>query len=326
MSEKQLYNLQINEKFKALIRPLSKDEYLQLEWNIQSDGCRDPIVVWNGVIIDGHNRYGICHKHQIPFAITNITFENEDEATAWICSNQLGRRNISEETRRYLIGKKYEAEKIITFRKNEKGLNQYTNGERAIPAHDDGTGEDEAMMRRRDNSASHRTAERLGEEFHLSHATVEKYGAYSKAIDTLTKKDPALVPHILSGEYRISQENIIDLSKKKPYEIRRFSSRMEKQADQSIPTFRSTRSHLASVQKSDESLSQPSVKDMPKYDPDADVAGLTLTIPSWISSIERTKNKSDLPQVSVNAKADLTSALLQMKDMIEGLLIAIKES
>ena len=57
MEEKALRQLQIDPHFKNLIRPLQRKEYLQLEQNILADGCRDPLIVWNGVIVDGHNRY-----------------------------------------------------------------------------------------------------------------------------------------------------------------------------------------------------------------------------------------------------------------------------
>lgn len=112
MDEKTIRPLKIEPKFKNLIRPLQRKEYLQLEQNILSDGCRDPIITWNGVIVDGHNRYEICMRYQIPFAVLEMDFSCEAEAIAWICANQLGRRNISEETRKYLIGKQFEAEKL----------------------------------------------------------------------------------------------------------------------------------------------------------------------------------------------------------------------
>lgn len=124
MDEKTIRPLKIEPKFKNLIRPLQRKEYLQLEQNILSDGCRDPIITWNGVIVDGHNRYEICMRHQIPFAVLEMDFSCEAEAIAWICANQLGRRNISEETRKYLIGKQFEAEKLAGAVKNPNGNNQ----------------------------------------------------------------------------------------------------------------------------------------------------------------------------------------------------------
>ena len=65
--EKSLYKLKIDSGFKSLIRPLLRAEYEQLASNIIHDGCREPLVTWRGTIIDGHNRYEICHKFEIPF-------------------------------------------------------------------------------------------------------------------------------------------------------------------------------------------------------------------------------------------------------------------
>ena len=94
--------LTIDPQFKNLIPPLQRTEYLQLEENLLADGCRDPLVVWRGTLIDGHNRYEICTRHSIPFSVKEMNFYCREEAIAWICANQLGRRNLSEETRKYL--------------------------------------------------------------------------------------------------------------------------------------------------------------------------------------------------------------------------------
>ena len=116
MQDKGLYTFSIDDEFKTLIRPLSDNEYNQLEANILEDGCRDPISIWRGIIIDGHHRYRICHEHSIPFSYAVMAFDNRDEVKVWICRNQLGRRNLTEEARKYLIGVQYEAEKQIGFR------------------------------------------------------------------------------------------------------------------------------------------------------------------------------------------------------------------
>ena len=89
--EKKLRLLKIDEEFKTIIRPLKRKEFVQLEENIKADGCRDPIITWNGIIVDGHNRYEICSRHAIPFEVMEMDFSCREEAIAWICKNQLGR-------------------------------------------------------------------------------------------------------------------------------------------------------------------------------------------------------------------------------------------
>ena len=123
--ERGFEQLIIDEEFRTLIRPLRRDEYQQLEINLSVDGCRDPIITWNHIIIDGHNRYEICNRRHIPYAVTEMEFDSREDAIIWICTNQLGRRNITEETRKYLIGKQYELEKMHGKQKNVMGFNRY---------------------------------------------------------------------------------------------------------------------------------------------------------------------------------------------------------
>jgi N6-adenosine-specific RNA methylase IME4 len=87
--------IQIDPEFKALIPPLAPDELAQLEANILRDGCRDPLVVWDGILIDGHNRHEICAKHGLLFETTEIVFESRAHARIWMRHNQAGRRNLS---------------------------------------------------------------------------------------------------------------------------------------------------------------------------------------------------------------------------------------
>lgn len=105
--------LKINEKFRDALPPLSDDEKEILEKSILDDGCYDSIIVWNGTIVDGHNRYEICQKHGLPFNTVEKSFEDEDSVIAWIKIYQAGRRNLSmvERARLALEGKKILAEK-----------------------------------------------------------------------------------------------------------------------------------------------------------------------------------------------------------------------
>lgn len=89
-----LVNLIIDNEFKNLIPPLSNEEFKGLEENIIKDGCRDALILWNDILIDGHNRYEICNKHNIPFKTTQLNFKDRQAAIEWIILNQFGRRNL----------------------------------------------------------------------------------------------------------------------------------------------------------------------------------------------------------------------------------------
>lgn len=85
----------VDPEFKALIPPLSPDEYAQLEANIVRDGCRDPLVVWGEILIDGHNRMDICARHGIEFETVGMEFESRAHVRIWMRENQKGRRNLT---------------------------------------------------------------------------------------------------------------------------------------------------------------------------------------------------------------------------------------
>jgi len=103
LAENFTYELEVNDKFKNLIPPLTSDELRILEENILEHGVRDPILTWNNTIIDGHNRYSICQKHNLPFSTKEIEFDDEKQAVIFIIKNQLGRRNITDYTKTQLV-------------------------------------------------------------------------------------------------------------------------------------------------------------------------------------------------------------------------------
>jgi len=86
--------MQVNQELKNLIPPLQAEEYELLEESIIKDGCRDSLITWNEFVIDGHNRYEICQKHDIPFTTTEKQFDNINEAKEWMINNQFSRRNL----------------------------------------------------------------------------------------------------------------------------------------------------------------------------------------------------------------------------------------
>lgn len=99
----------INEDLRAYIDPLTEDEYAALERSLLSEGCRDALVLWGDLLVDGHNRYGICQKHGISFnTVQNKTFQSLDDVHLWMIDNHLGRRSVSDFQRGVLALRKKE--------------------------------------------------------------------------------------------------------------------------------------------------------------------------------------------------------------------------
>lgn len=108
--------MKLDSEFRQLIPSLTNEEYRQLEQNIIDEGCRDALVTWNDILLDGHNRYEICAKNNIPFKTTSIELKDRDEAIEWIIRNQFGRRNLPNYERGKLALK---LETIISMRAKE---------------------------------------------------------------------------------------------------------------------------------------------------------------------------------------------------------------
>ena len=87
--------LTVDQELKALIPPLTNEEYRQLEANIKAEGIREPIIVWDNTIIDGHNRYEIAIKHNIEYKTIEKHFDSRKDVIEWMILNQFGRRNLS---------------------------------------------------------------------------------------------------------------------------------------------------------------------------------------------------------------------------------------
>ncbi|MCW0456424.1 plasmid replication/partition related protein [Xanthomonas sacchari] len=102
-------NIVVKEDLKAYIDPLTTDEYAALERSLLAEGCRDALVLWGDILVDGHNRYGICQKHGLPFqTVQNTRFQSLQDVHLWMIDQHLGRRSVSDFQRGVLALRKRE--------------------------------------------------------------------------------------------------------------------------------------------------------------------------------------------------------------------------
>ena len=193
-----MINLKIDPEFQSQIPPLTDDEFKQLEENILKEGkLLSPLIVWGNTLVDGHNRYAILQKHpEIYFSTMPLHFANREEALAWICKNQLGRRNLSPEQKRYLLGKQYEAEKKAA--KIFRG-NQYTLAKKSGGTHDD------------NHHSGKKTCDRIAEENGVSRASVLRASHYTRGIDIADNLSPGIKQKVFSGEVKFTNEEMSKL-------------------------------------------------------------------------------------------------------------------
>ena len=186
-----MINLKIDPEFQSQIPPLTDDEYKQLEENILKEGkLLSPLIVWNNTLVDGHNRYAILQKHpEIYFSTMPLPFESREEVLAWICKNQLGRRNLTPEQKYYLMGKQYEAEKAA-HGGDRKSSDAKSSSLKANLI---------------DNS---KTCDRIAEENGVSKDTVIRSSKYMKGVEIAEELMPGLKQSILSGQTKVSKADM----------------------------------------------------------------------------------------------------------------------
>ena len=121
--------LEIKEEFKKLIPALTVEEFKQLENNCLAEGIREKIITWNGVIIDGHNRYEIAQKWNLDYETESKHFKNEEAVKEWMILNQFGRRNLSNYQRSVLA---LQLEEVFKEKAKENQLRTTENRVRQI--------------------------------------------------------------------------------------------------------------------------------------------------------------------------------------------------
>ena len=198
----KLSSLKIDPEFSAQILPLSFDELHQLELNMIRDGkLTDPIIVWNKTILDGHNRYNLLKKHSfIEYEIKEMEFSSRQEALIWICNHQLGRRNLTPERRKYLIGKRYETEKQISQNRG----NQYTSTKK------DATDQNDPCQNK---SGSHVTRQRIAKETGTSEGYVQRAEKYMNGVEAADEAAPGAREEILNGKIKAADREICAIAK-----------------------------------------------------------------------------------------------------------------
>ncbi|MCL1872820.1 MAG: hypothetical protein FWF85_01745 [Clostridiales bacterium] len=198
----------IDEEFKCLLPELDKETYSALEENLLLNGCRDAIVLWNGILIDGHNRYGICLEHDIPFNTVDKEFGSREEVLIWIISNQVSRRNLSQIQLSHYRGLHYRADKKLQGANNQNVQNSEKRQSDVFPKNQS-------------------TAKRLSEKYRVSPRTIDRDAKLAAAIDAIGEKSPEAKRKILSGELMINKGDLERMAYGSQEEIFELAARIE---------------------------------------------------------------------------------------------------
>lgn len=203
----------IDPEFRDKIPPLTEDEFSLLEENILSDGAVfSPLIVWDGTILDGHNRYEIIQKHpELTYAVHKLSFANRYEALSWICKNQLGRRNLTPQQKKYLIGQRYEAEKMA-----HGGDRKSTTAKSTV--------QNEQLKPK--NAAV--TRQRIAEDIGSSESYVMRAGWYAQGVDAAEEALPGIKQEILTGAIKPTETAVAAVARAGPEERPKLAAALKK--------------------------------------------------------------------------------------------------
>jgi N6-adenosine-specific RNA methylase IME4 len=199
MPKAQTLELVILPEIKARLFPLREEELRELERSVLEEGIRDPLVVWRKdgrlILVDGYHRYELAKKHGLSFQIVEREFRDLDEVLIWVDRNQLGRRNLTDEQRAFVMGRLYKTVK----RDPIKNLKQFSDGFRFMD-------EDELPLRRLCNLQSRKgdpiTAKIIAAYASVSATTVWRAEKFADAVRALQEISPQAAERVLRGEVR----------------------------------------------------------------------------------------------------------------------------
>ncbi|MBC3787589.1 hypothetical protein [Spirosoma utsteinense] len=224
------HKIRILPELQAFIPPLLPDELKQLESNIRKDGCREALLVWpttEGVVsnsdsttplyvlVDGHNRYGICQRNGVDFRVNLVDFDSLEAVRNFMLDNQLGRRNLTPEQTSYLRGLRYLGEK------GQRG--KYDRQATSLDLDPDTDHKGQNVLYDLDSSESSEiasngskskkgisTAEVLAKQFSVNEKTIKRDAEFAAGLEKLT---PALKAEVLAGKSGIKKAVIQQLAK-----------------------------------------------------------------------------------------------------------------
>ena len=196
--------LVIDPEFADKIPPLTGEEYRLLEENILADGkIISPLITWNGIIVDGHNRYRILQAHpEIPYETMEMEFPDRYAVIVWICRNQLGRRNLTDEQKKFLTGKRYEAEK----KQNQWRGNQYVSSDE----------EESGLGEKRPSQNTERTSAIIAKEIGKGERYVRDAEIYANGVEAADEVTPGIKNEILSGKLKCKDKDVMAIARAAP--------------------------------------------------------------------------------------------------------------
>lgn len=302
MSAETISGIKVDPVISRLVQPPSEKE-LEDTYDEYTAASALPIIhTWQGKHLNDQYLYQLCSEYDFPYDISELFFEDLKQAALYVCSRQLSRKTLTPEYRKYIIGQQFN---YLTMDADDT----------------------------KQSDSKYTIASSLGHELYMSAGTVIKYSFFSTALNTIFEQSVELAQRILLGKVRISHENILELARLMPEEIRSVAGAVisENIGHISLSYIRNEAqwSHIQTCkaqsrreQREQKMAKHAAIREMPKYDPDSEVNSLCMTIDSWNSSFQRVYNSDNFKKITKNARLQLMKKL----SLLEHTINIIQES
>lgn len=293
MSGINAQNIQVDPEFQWLVQPLESAEMAEMEEDILEHGCKEPVKIWKGFVVDGHKRMAICFKWKLDFETEEVEFSDRTAVMDAICDAQLKRGDLTDEYFKYLLGKRYALRLLQGNPKN-------------------GTYDTVAMRIKANKNRG--MIQKYAEETGFAIPTIRKYCEWCEAVDNIKRKHADFALMILTARLKLSHECAVEISRLPREEVQYLYEAVKKGGRHRL---RHNEIHdelrwkysCVTSRPTRKKEKTPEIRKMPRYDPDAEISSLTLTIPSWISSIERAAERTNFEKISFHASGKLKEQL-----------------
>ncbi len=273
-----------DEEFKALDLPLTEEKHTALEYVVGNGLCHEPVIVWQDRIIDGYERYQLYQRYHRPYSVKEESFTNRNQVIVWICQHQLARHDLNTNAEAWILSRMHTAKCSL-----ETGDTASDN----LSARETRTNIQNQICRDR----------------HISEASLRRYVAFGKYLDRMEEKHPGVRTRILTGDLKVAREHMKELLAMPADDLQRMIDNPNCQ--KLLPPKPKKRMRGLSLFRMNAPICKPQtgIKQMPAYDPDAELNGMTFTVSSWGRTVSRVREKTDFQAATPEGKQRLQQAL-----------------
>ena len=304
MNNHKTSRVHLDPEFVRLLPPPTENDFAYTAEKVSKYGCTHPIWVWDNIVLTDHLLFRVCSGLQIPITTIQMHYLTRDDALFYTAKRIIESDLLSGYYKMYDLGAAY-----ISLKKM---LAPVYSGKREhpFPEHED---------REHGNFDHGRTAVVASSIFHHNGRTMITYGRFRQAIDSIAYVCPEFATALLLKEIRAKIQDIMEISKLSKGMILKAYAELKRGT--SVKAFllnyfpSSCRQSIAT--KSLNPCALPGIKNMPAFDPDAEVSSLALTIPSWINSINRVSNTANFSIVTERGKGQLLEQMYNLSVAIQ---------